>query len=119
MKTPILGGKSSVDSSSSLTPLHLLGILLATITGAVHLGLGVTKGSPALFIAGIGFGVGIVAVVANVRRHTVVRLGIPFTAVQAIYYLATHYDKITWVSAVDKLVQVTLIAVLIGLHRRY
>ncbi|UHQ99258.1 hypothetical protein HYG81_25825 (plasmid) [Natrinema zhouii] len=118
MSTTEFNSKSSSNQLLSLTPLYLIGLLLAAITGVVHLWLGIEKGSPALFIAGIGFAIGIIAVVVDIRRQTIVRLGIPFTAVQAVYYLATHFDQITWVSATDKLVQVGLIAVLIVIDRR-
>jgi hypothetical protein len=118
MSTTELDSKPSSDPLISLTPLHLIGLLLAAITGAVHLWLGVKKGSPALFMAGIGFAIGIVAIVADIRRQTIVKLGIPFTATQAFYYLATHFDQITWVSTMDKIVQVGLLAVLIVLYQR-
>jgi uncharacterized membrane protein len=118
MSTTEFDRESSSGPLSSLTPLYLIGILLAAITGAVHLWLGIEKSSPALFVAGVGFIAGIVAILANVRRETVVRLGIPFTAIQAVYYLATHYEQITWVSATDKFVQVVLIAVLVVIDWR-
>lgn len=102
----------------SLTPLHLIGIVLAVITGGIHLWLGVVGGSPALFTAGVGFAIGMVAVAANIRRLAVVKLGIPFTATQTVYYLATHFDQITLVSATDKVVQLGLIGVLFLIARR-
>lgn len=118
MSTTELDSPSSSGPFQSLTPLYLIGIILAAITGAVHLWLGIEKSSLALFVAGIGFAVGIIAVIADVRRETVVKLGIPFTATQTIYYLATHYEQITWVSATDKIVQIVLITVLILIDRR-
>ncbi|WP_336326462.1 hypothetical protein [Halovenus sp. HT40] len=102
----------------SLTALHLIGIVLAVITGGIHLWLGVVESSPALFIAGVGFAIGTVAVAANIRRLTVVKLGIPFTGTQTVYYLATHFDQITLISATDKLVQLGLIGVLFLIARR-
>lgn len=118
MSTPGVERESSSSPLQSLTPLHLIGLLLAAITGAIHLWLGVQESSLALGIAGIGFAIGIVAVTADIRRETVVTLGIPFTATQTVYYLATHFDQITLVSATDKVVQVALIGTLFLLTRR-
>lgn len=118
MSTTEIDTEPSQHPVQSLTPLHLIGLLLAGITGGIHLWLGVTEGSPALFIAGIGFAVGIVGVVANIRRSVVVKLGIPFTATQTVYYLVTHFEQITPLSATDKLVQVALLGILFFIARR-
>lgn len=118
MSTSKVGRKSSSNPLTSLTPLHLVGLLLAATTGAIHLWLGVKEPSVALFIAGTGFAVGVVAVATDIRRQTVVKLGIPFTATQFVYYLATHFDHLTQIGIFDKLVQFGLIAVLVILARR-
>lgn len=118
MSTSEIGSKSSSNPLTSLTPLHLVGLLLAAITGANHLWLGVEEPSVALFIAGVGFAVGIAAVAADIRRQTVVKLGIPFTATQFVYYLATHFDHLTQIGILDKFVQFGLIVVLVVLARR-
>lgn len=110
--------ESSADVLNSLTTLHLLGVVLAAVTGTIHLWLGITGGSIALLTAGVGLTIGIVAIVTDVRRKTFIKLGIPFTATQAVYYLATHFDQITVVSAIDKIVQCGLITVLFVLYRR-
>jgi hypothetical protein len=118
MSTSEIGRKSSSNPFASLTPLHLVGLLLAAVTGAIHLWLGIEEPSVALFIAGVGFVVGIVAVATNIRRRTVVKLGIPFTATQFVYYLGTHFDHLTQVGILDKVVQFGLIVVLVVLARR-
>lgn len=118
MSTTKIDDQPSLGPLQSLTPLHLIGLVLAVITGGVHLWLGIEESSLALFSAGIGFSIGIVTVVANIRRSTVVKLGIPFTATQTVYYLATHFDQITLVSATDKIVQIGLIGVLFLITRR-
>lgn len=118
MSTTELDTDPSSPPLQSLTPLHLFGLLLAAITGAIHLWIGVDSRSLALVIAGVGFAVGIVAVAANIRRESVVKLGIPFTATQTVYYLATHFDHLTLVSVTDKVVQLGLIGVLILIDRR-
>jgi hypothetical protein len=118
MSTTEIDNEPSPGPLQSLTPLHLIGLVFAVVTGGIHLWVGVQESSLALFIAGIGFTIGIVAVVANIRRLTVVKLGIPFTATQTVYYLATHFDQITLVSATDKIVQIGLIVVLFLIARR-
>lgn len=117
MSTSEATRRKSSHPLRSLTPLHVIGLFLTAITGAVHLWLGVTNPSVALFTAGIGFVVGIVAVAADIRRQTVVKLGIPFTATQFVYYLATHFDHITQIGAVDKVVQFGLLVVLVSIVR--
>lgn len=118
MSTSEIESNPSTNPLQSLTPLHLIGIFLAAITGTIHLWLGVENPSVALFIAGVGFAVGIGAVATDLHRDTVVKLGIPFTATQFVYYLSTHFDHLTQVGIADKLVQFGLIIVLITLARR-
>lgn len=118
MSTGNIERQSPSNPIQSLTLLHIVGLLLAAITGAIHFYLGVDEPSVALFIAGVGFTIGIATVVADIRRETVVLLGIPFTGTQFVYYLATHFDHITQLGIVDKLVQFTLIVVLVALAQR-
>ena len=119
----------------SLTGLHWVGILLAAITGVVHLFLGVggVTGSPyfsfelgvSFLLAGLGFFGAIALVLLGIRRRAVYALGIPFTATQLVlwYYLnfATTGNSIPGdvgtMGAVDKVAQVVLILVLIALLR--
>mgnify|MGYP000138558767 CR=1 FL=1 len=118
MSTTEIDTDPSSPPLQSLTLLHLVGLLLAAITGAIHLWIGVDSRSLALATAGVGFAVGIVAVAADIRRESVVKLGIPFTATQTVYYLATHFDQLTPVSTADKIVQLGLIGVLFLIDRR-
>lgn len=118
MATTEIDDDSSPIPQTAFTPLYLIGFLLAAITGAIHLWTGITGSSLALTAAGVGFMVGIVAVIADIRRESIINFGIPYTAVQTVYYLATHFDQITWLSAVDKVVQIGLIVVLVMLAKR-
>ena len=113
-----------------LTRLHYLGVVLATITGLVHLVLGaaVLSENPAdplalSFVgAAAGFAGGIVAVLrGSVRARTwAILLGIPFTAGQIVLYVALNWPDIFGVvGIVDKVVQVGLLAVLVELYRRH
>jgi hypothetical protein len=102
--------------AASLTPLHWIGILAATVTGVAHVVLGVRFGGTFMilfFFATLGFGAGVAAVVANYRRRLVYALGIPFTAGQIVlWYVLIDVPPIPTSHAVDKVAQVVLIAVL-------
>ncbi|MBX0286081.1 hypothetical protein [Haloarcula salinisoli] len=111
-------------SPRSLSPLFWVGIALAMVSGGIHLWLGAVDAKPPLLAAGVGFLVGIVAVVLNVRRQMVVQLGIPFTAVQILLYGIGHGFltpaalEYTSVQLADKGTQIALVAVLVVIVRR-
>lgn len=107
----------------SLTPLHWIGILAATASGIVHLVLGVQVGGAlgiSFFVATLGFGAGVTAIVAGYRRRAVYALGIPFTAGQIVLWYVVNFAAgpysfpadVGTFGAVDKVAQVALIAVL-------
>ncbi|TKX75152.1 hypothetical protein EXE46_04615 [Halorubrum sp. GN11_10-6_MGM] len=106
----------------SLTPLHWIGILAAAVTGIAHVALGVQFGGTWMvlfFLATLGFGAGVAAVVANYRRRLVYALGIPFTAGQIVmWYVLNDVPPIPTSHAIDKVAQVVLIAVLAVLLSR-
>ncbi|KAB1197324.1 MULTISPECIES: hypothetical protein [Haloferax] len=112
-----------------LTRLHYLGVVLAAITGLVHLVLGavVLSSNPAdplalSFVgAAAGFAGGIVAVLRGSERARTlaILLGIPFTAGQILLYVVLNWpDIFTVVGVVDKLVQLALVVVLVVLYQR-
>ena len=118
----------------SLTGLHWVGILLAALTGVIHLFLGVsgvtgtyisTELGVAFLLAGLGFFSAVVLVLLDVRRRAVYAAGIPYTAIQLIlwYYLnfatgqRSFPGDVGIMGAIDKIVQVALILVLIALLR--
>lgn len=119
----------------SLGGLHWAGIVLAAVTGVIHLFLGVdgVTGSPyfsfelgvAFLLAGLGFFSAIVLVLLDIRRRAVYAAGIPFTAIQLVlwYYLnfattdSSFPGDVGTFGAIDKIVQVLLIVVLIVLLR--
>lgn len=100
----------------SLTPLHWVGIVAATVTGIAHVVLGVQSGGTfmVLFLfATLGFGAGVAAVVVGYRRRLVYALGIPFTAGQIVLWWALNdLPPIPTSHAIDKVAQAVLIAVL-------
>lgn len=110
-------------STSSLTPLHWVGIAMALVTAAVHLVLGVGFlphwMGVAFLVATGGFLVGIWLVVVDRRRRVTYLLGIPFTAGQVVFWYVLNdspgLDAIGAVEAVDKVAQAVLIVVLVAL----
>lgn len=109
----------------SLTAIHWLVILLAAITGAIHLyisidalpgGLGI-----AFVLAGLGFFGAIVLFLYTRGRYRrwLYIVGIPYTLVQIVLYYvynepASLADMAT-VDVLDKVVQVVLVLVLVYL----
>lgn len=108
----------------TVTPLHWAGVVLATITGVLHLALTVRFGLGGLgisfLVAGVGFFAGAAAVVADYRRRQFYLLGIPFTAGQIVLWYVLNDPSFSGISLgiVDKVVQVALIGVLAVLYSR-
>lgn len=110
------------DDDASVTLLHWIGIVAATVTAGVHLYLGVQIGGgfgAAFLVATAGFLGGIGAVLFDYRRRLVYLLGIPFTAGQVVmWYAFNDVPPVPPVELVDKLAQVVLIVVLVALLQR-
>jgi hypothetical protein len=118
--------------TTSLTRLHWLGIALAAITGALHLAIGVrfldvsagvfaaANAQPISFVlAGIAFFVAILLVLLDYRRRLLYLIGIPFTGLQIVLYFVLNWPNVLSPGGVvDKVVQVALVVVLVGLYRR-
>mgnify|MGYP000037575910 FL=1 len=115
--------------AASLTPLHWIGVLAATVSGIVHVVLGVQVGGAlgiSFFIATLGFGAGVTATLAGYRRRLTYALGIPFTGGQIVLWYVINFVFGTYsfpadigiYGAVDKVAQILLIAVLAVLLSR-
>jgi hypothetical protein len=115
--------------TETLSGLHWAGILLAVVSGVVHLVLGVSFAPSPLgisfLLAGVAFLVAVTLVLLDVRRRQLYAVGVPFTAIQVVLWYYLNYlagDKtlaqIGTVEIVDKVAQVALIAVLVVLYRR-
>jgi len=108
--------------TKTMTGLHWAGIALATVTGIIHLWLGVSFApSPlgiAFLVAAIGFVGGIAAVLVDYRRRLMYLLGVPFTAGQIVAWYVANAPDFGPPGIADKIVQLLLIAVLIALYRR-
>jgi len=119
----------SIDPKT-LTPLHYAGILLAVVSGVIHLRLGVGFAPSPLglsfLFAGVVFLAAGAAVVANYRRPLLYRLGIPFTAGQIVLWYYVNFvagtkafpADVGTLGAVDKVAQVLLLVALALLVRR-
>mgnify|MGYP000017657151 FL=1 len=113
--------QSNVEAGP-LSSLHLVGIVLAAVSGVLHLYLavlfGLTPVGLSFVVAGVGFLGGCAAVIANYRRPLVYLLGIPFTLGQVVAWYVVNAPDFSTLGYVDKAAQVGLIAVLVALYRR-
>lgn len=116
--------------TASLTGLHWIAVVLAVLTGVIHLFLGVNFAPEllgiAFLLAGLGFLGAVVLLLMNYRRKLLYAIGIPYTAIQIVlwYYLnfvvgpKAFPGEIGTIGTVDKIAQVILIVVLIVLYQR-
>lgn len=117
------GASLEIDS---LTPLYWVAIVLAVVTGIVHLGLGLATLPSTLGIASVlaaaGYAGAIGLVLVGYRRRLIVALGIPFVGSQIVlWYLLNRPSSLADlapVAAFDKTVQVLLIGILVALLSR-
>jgi hypothetical protein len=128
MATSTTAGRARL-ATDSLGTLHYVGVVLAVLSGVVHLVVGVMffPGlQPVSFLlAGLGFFGGVALLLVGYRRRLLYAVGIPFTGVQIVlwYYLnyLTTGASVTTASPVeviDKVAQAALVVVLAVLLRR-
>jgi hypothetical protein len=116
--------QSGLIDPEALGPLHYAGVLLAVVSGVIHLRLGVGFAPEPLglsfLFAGVVFLVASAAVVVNYRRRLLYAVGIPFTAGQIVLWYYVNFvagtkafpAEVGTLGAVDKLAQVLLLVVL-------
>ena len=102
--------------TASLTGLHWLAIVLAFLTGVIHVFVGVVGGRLPLTLAGLGFFGAIVLFLADVRRQLLYVVGIVYTGIQVVLWLVVQAGEYTTIGYVDKAIQVVLIAILAYLY---
>lgn len=119
----------SIDPKT-LTPLHYAGVLLAVISGLIHLRLGASFAPGPLglsfLFAGVVFLAASAAVVVDYRRPLLYQLGIPFTAGQVVLWYYVNFvagpksfpGDVGTLGGIDKLAQVLFLLVLVLLLRR-
>lgn len=112
--------------TDSLTPLHWVGIVLAVLTGIVHLILGLATITQPLGVASVlaagGFAGAIVLLLFNYRRRLIIAVGIPFVGSQILLWYVINepasVGDISPIEAFDKTVQLLLIGILLVLLSR-
>lgn len=116
--------------TASLTQLHWGALVLAAITGVIHLAIGISSIASfgfeplavALALAGLGFFGAVLLFLRDVRRQQLYIAGILFTGLQIVLWVQFNQlggdPTVSPVEIIDKLVQVLLIAVLAILYRQ-
>lgn len=103
--------------TESLTGLHWAAMLLAAITGAIHLYLFTTEDWIPFLLAGLGFFGAIGLVLFNVYRHWLYAAGVLYTLSQIVGYFVFPFEISMTITVIDKAVQVLLILILVQLFR--
>ncbi|MDX1745804.1 MAG: hypothetical protein R3324_07695 [Halobacteriales archaeon] len=116
---------SSRIQTDSLGPIHWLAVILALLSGIIHLVLGVRffpQGTAIAFLlAGVAFLVAVGLFLVNYRRRVIYAVGVPFVLLQIVAWLwinQRNQPAVSPVEGIDKAAQVILIVVLILLWRR-
>lgn len=121
-------GNGSTLATESLTTLHWFGIVLALVSGVIHLAIGIGSITNPLgvsfVLAGLGFFGAVALLLVDYRRRLLYAVGVPFVGVQIVLWLALNQqwslalDTIDPSEAVDKVAQVVLVVILLVLYRR-
>jgi hypothetical protein len=111
--------RSWFDNTRGLASLDYVGIVLAAITGLIHLYIGVESLDVRFFgilfiLAGLGFFGAIVLLWVGFNRRILYPVGIAYTGIQFAAYFAFRWPNVYEpIGLVDKLVQLLLIVVLL------
>lgn len=107
--------------TQSLATTHWVGIVLAAVSGTIHLVIGIGDISSGLgvsfVLAGLGFFGAIALVLVDYRRRLVYAVGIPFVAAQIVIWYVLNGFPLDPTEIVDKAAQIGLIVVLVVLLR--
>lgn len=103
--------------TDSLTGTQWAAVVLAFLTGLIHLFVGVNRGRPSLALAGVGFGVGIALFLAAHRRHMLYLVGSVYVALQIVLWIVFQQGEYTPLGFLDKAIQILLVALLLALAR--
>lgn len=101
-----------------LDGLHWAAVVLAVVTGLIHVYLGVVEGRLPLVIAGVGFFGGVGVFLAGYRGRWFYLAAIAYTAIQVVAWAVVNAGAYTVLGFVDKAVQLLLITVVADLVRR-
>ena len=121
MATQNTAGGGLSPATESMTPLHWAGVVLAVVSGVLHLGLGASFGlngfGISFVVAGVAFLVGAAAVVVDYRRRLFYMIGIPFTLGQVVAWYVVNAPSFSPLGLLDKAVQLAFVVVLVLLLR--
>lgn len=92
--------------------LQWAAVVLAVLTGVVHVYVGIAEGRLPLVLAGLGFFGAVVLFLANYRRRTLYLVGVVYVLAQVVAWAVVRVGSYTPVGYADKAIQVALIAVL-------
>lgn len=99
--------------TESVTSVEWVGIILAAVSGAVHLAVGIPSIPSVLatsfVLAGLGFIGAIVLVLIGWRKRIVYTIGIPFIGAQLIFWYVLNGFPLDTIEIIDKVAQVTLL----------
>lgn len=111
--------RSWFASTDGLTSLDYVGILLAAITGVIHIYEGIEDLGDGVFgilfiLAGLGFFGAIVLLWMGFNRNVLYPVGIAYTGIQFAAYFGLRWPHVYEpLGLLDKLVQLLLIVVLL------
>lgn len=105
-------------TTRGLTGTHYAALVLASVTGVVHIYLYVVQGFLPFLLAGLGFfgAIGLLLVMPGYRSWLYLA-GIPYTLIQMGGWVVAGMPDLA-LGVADKVVQVALIALLVVLYRR-
>lgn len=101
---------------TSLGALHWIAVLLAIVTGGIHLYAGFVEGRIPVLLAGLGFLGATGLFLIGYRRRVLYSVGIVYTAVQIPLWYVAKAGEYTTLGYVDKIVQIVLVLVLAYLY---
>ncbi|WP_458207917.1 DUF7475 family protein [Haladaptatus sp. NG-SE-30] len=98
-------------SGNRVDAIQWFALILAAITGAIHVYKGLGYGGAPLLLAGVGFFGGIALYVVGVKRRWLYVLGIPYTLAQMILWVEMGLPYLR-LGLFDKAIQLLFISVL-------
>jgi len=105
---------------ASLELIHWIAIVLASVTGLIHIYLYTTQGFLPFLLAGLGFfgAIGLIMILPTYRKW-LYAAGVPYTLAQIIGWYTfeqpASFGDISTLALVDKTVQIVLILLLVQL----
>ncbi len=109
----------TIDDSletGALTRTHWVAILLAIVTGGIHVYAGIVEGRIPVLIAGVGFLGAVILFILDYRRLLLYLVGIIYTFIQIPLWYVVKAGDYTMLGYIDKTIQVVFILLLAYLY---